>query len=245
MNLDKILVPERVETEEILDRDEIPIPEVEKIFDDLLRINRFFGGFGVYKKTLYKLLKGYPRDRRLSLLDIGTGSAELAFTILNNFKLQYDNFDDNFALTGLDVKHRFLQLAKQRNPDNSQLNYIVSDAFRMPFKDNSFDIVISNLLLHHYYNRALELVSEMYRVARYAVVINDLLRHRIPLLFFKLFSPMLVRSPITQNDGIVSLRRAISFSEIRQILGSSNFTDYNFVRHWSFRFGLVIRKKQW
>ncbi len=241
MSLDKILVPERIENEEILDRDEIPIREVEKTFDDLLRINRFFGGFGVYKKTLYKLLHGYPRDRRLSLLDIGAGSADLAFTILRNFKLQHDNF----ALTGLDVKHRFLQLAKHRNPDNSQLNFIVSDAFKMPFKDNSFDIVISNLLLHHYYDRALELMSEMYRVARYAVVINDLLRHRIPLLFFKLFSSMFVRSPITQNDGIVSLRRAISFSEIRQILGSSNFADYNFVRHWSFRFGLVIRKKQW
>lgn len=241
MNLRQIIVPDRIETEEILDRDELPIQMIEETFDDLRIINRYFGGFGVYKKTLYKLIQSYSHDRHISILDVGAGSAEITCAVLNGFGFH----SDNIAITGLDVQHRFLQLARRRNPKNPQLNLITSDAFRMPFKDNSFDIVISNLFIHHYYERTLELIAEMHRVARYAVVINDLIRHRIPLIFFKLFSSLFVQSPVTKYDGIVSLRRAFSSTEIRKLIESSNYLDYYFVTHWSFRFGLVIRKKRW
>jgi len=235
------LIPDRIDKNELLDRDEIALNDAAKSFDDLRKINRFLGGVGVYNKTLFRLLRVYPPSQHISMLDVGTGSGDMSGEVLKRCRSQRMNI----TLTGLDVQPKFLQLAKRRHTGTNGFNLIVSDAFTMPFNDNSFDVVISNLVLHHYYDRAGELLEEMYRITRHAIVINDLLRHTIPLLFFKLYSPFFVKSPITRYDGEVSIRRAFSFSEIQRLLEGSNFTDYSFVRHWSFRFGLVIWKKRW
>ncbi len=242
MNLQKIIVPERIENEEILDRDDVPVHEVVDCFDDLKKVNLYFGGIGVYKKTLLRVICTYKRENPISLLDVGAGSADMAHQILKRYNSEYKKI----KVTVTDIQSNFLQLGKQLNSnDDNRFSMVASDAFRLPFRDNSFDIVTSNLLLHHFYDDALNMIHEKYRVARHLVIINDLLRHRIPILFFKLFSPVLARSPITRYDGNVSLRRSFSMSEIRRLLESSNYSDYYFVRHWSFRFGLVLWKKRW
>lgn len=195
---------------------------------------------GIYKKSLFRILRNYPRHERLSILDVGTGSADLSTEVLRRCRTRYPA-----TLTGLDVQPQFLALAKHRYSGNGELNLVASDALSMPFIDNSFDIVISNLVLHHFYEQAGELLEEMFRVARFAVVVNDLLRHSIPLTFFRLFSPLFIRSSITKNDGEISIRRAFTFSEVRRLMQDRRFEDYYFVRHWSYRFGLVIWKKRW
>ncbi len=241
MKDNSFLVPERVEKDELLDREDVDIDSAVESFNDLRRINYYLGGIGVYKKALFRILRNYPRDQALSILDVGTGSGDLSAEISHwCSKQQIDA-----AITGLDIQPRFLQLAQQRHTANGQLQLIASDALNMPFQDNSFDIVISNLVLHHFYDRAENLLNEMFRVARDAVVVNDLSRHSVPLLFFKIFSPLFVRSPVTRYDGEVSLRRAFSYSEIYRFLKNSSFSNYKLMRHWSFRFGLVLWKTKW
>lgn len=236
-----MLIPDRIDTDELLDKTDVDLREAAESFDDLHTINRFLGGAGVYKKTLFRILRTYPRTRHLSILDVGAGSGDMSADILKRCRSHINSV----TLTGLDVQHKFLRLVRQRQAPVNNIDLVASDAMTMPFIDNSFDVVISNLVLHHFYDTADELLCEMYRVARHAVVVNDILRHRMPLLFFKIFSPLFVDSPITQYDGEVSLRRAFSFAEIRRLLHGTDYTDYYFVKHWSFRFGLVIWKKRW
>ncbi len=238
MNVTDILIPKRVEKEEKLDRNDVAIKDVKESFNDLHRINRYLGGVGVYRKSLYTLIRENPSGEKLRILDVGTGSSDLTVEVLR----EAQKIHNNVSITGLDLQHRFLDLAKKNHGNIDRLHLVVSDAFQMPFHDNAFDFVISNLVLHHFYNRADRLLNEMYRVSSRAVVINDLLRHRVPLLFFKLFAPVITRSHITQYDGEVSLRRAFSLPELRTLLEQSHFDHYTLKKHWSFRFGLIIRK---
>ena len=50
------------------------------------------------------------------------------------------------------------------------------------------------------------------------MLLNDLVRDRVPYLFFRLANPLLARSPLTRHDGRVSLLRAYTGTEMRAIL---------------------------
>src|SRR5207302_679554 len=70
-----------------------------------------------------------------------------------------------------------------------------ADACRLPLADGSIDVVHSALLLHHFRPPALAaLLAEAWRVARHALVMNDLVRHAVPVAFLRrtgfLFSPI-------------------------------------------------------
>jgi len=234
-----VLVPERIEKPELLDQNDVDFISAVESFNDLYRINRYLGGIGVYRKSLFRLIRDHPSNTKLRILDVGAGSSDMAVDVLKKSFAQ----KKNAMITGIDIQPGFVRLAKRNYAHVDRLYHVVSDAFRLPFNDNSFDFVISNLVLHHFHSNARSLLNEMYRVSKKAVIVNDLLRHKIPLTFFKVFSPFIARSPITKYDGEVSLRRAFSYKEIHRLLERSNFKHYSIIRHWSFRFGLVIWKE--
>ena len=72
-----------------------------------------------------------------SLLDLGTGTGDLAREALKQFP--------QVKVTAADFTLKMMQVGQKTSP----LNFSNADALRLPFKDSSFDVVISGFLMRN------------------------------------------------------------------------------------------------
>jgi ubiquinone/menaquinone biosynthesis C-methylase UbiE len=216
----------RLDTPELLDSDAGTPLEIERSLRDLRRINLLFGGQRTTRLLLEQVIantaarhrgdliqSGVPdkpiaRDDRLTLLDVACGSGD-------NITSAQRSFEDRgikLGVTSLDQSLAHLTSVSGER--------IVGDALALPFRDASFDVVHCSLFLHHLDpQQVARFAGEAARVARIAVVINDLRRSRLHLLLTYLALPLFSR--ITRYDSIASVRRAYTPIEVKTMLKDS------------------------
>ena len=146
--------------------------------------------------------------RRLGrdILEIGAGSGSVAQQVLSD--------DPELVWTAIDIDPRMTQAAATRLAEFSNASVKTADATAMPFPDDSFDSVVSCLMLHHIieWERA---VAEVARVLRPGgtFVGYDLVRTPLASLFHRLdgsphrlIVPDHFRAVCAQNGLVISLR---------------------------------------
>jgi ubiquinone/menaquinone biosynthesis C-methylase UbiE len=121
-----------------------------------------------YKYFVWKILRRGIKNGRV--LDIGTGSGRLAIELARAA-------GTNFEITGLDVSENMLKKAAEnvrQEGIGEKINLVTGNADNMPFRDESFDLVISYASLHHWFRPAL-VFKEARRVVKQggAVIIRD------------------------------------------------------------------------
>jgi ubiquinone/menaquinone biosynthesis C-methylase UbiE len=225
---------ERILTAELLDEDRGTPAEIAASLDDLWRINRWLGGV---RSNLRMLERVFDRagSGRLSILDVGTGDARLAARLasaLGRRKLRAE-------FVALDRRHSHL---RNSHPRRLSLPLVAADVAQLPFRENSFQVVMCNLFLHHFSGeRAQELLRQMARVASVALIVNDLERNWLPYLFIRVAYPF-ARSRITRYDGPASVRQAYTEEELCQLARRAGFEQFEVARLGSFRLGLTLWK---
>ena len=86
-----------------------------------------------------------------------------------------------------------------------------ADALRLPFADESVDIVLCSQLLHHFEDElAVALLRELDRVARHRVIVSDLRRSWLAASGIWLVSFPLRFHPVSRHDGVVSVLRGFT-----------------------------------
>ncbi len=188
---------------------------------DLRRYNRWLGGCRV-------LLGLLARERldRFSLLDVGAGSGDVPDAVARSYP--------RARIVLCDLKPHHLPGAGER---------VAAGAHTLPFAAASFDFVSASLLLHQFRDDdVVAALREFGRVARRAVLVNDLERHWFPLLFVHLSAPIFARSPLSRHDAPASVRQAFQPDELRALARSAGFVNVTVRRHrpW-FRLTLVAR----
>ena len=123
---------------------------------------------------------------------------------------------------------------------------MVGDGLALPFRDASFDVVSSNLFVHHLPPPQIaEFVKEALRVSRRAVLINDLVRHPLHLALVYAGFPIM-RSRVAWLDGLTSVRRAYVPDEMREAISSrissNGIPRIEISRHYLFRMGVIVWK---
>ena len=220
---------QRVNTPEILDSNSCPRDEVDTSLQDLCRINRWFGGVATTRSLIERVAQA-AGEKHFSLLEVAAGYGEVpreAGKQLLRKGIKLDITDLDRVPTHLQRSHRSL----------------VADALALPFRDNSFDIVSCSLFAHHLEPAQLaRFGEEACRVARRAILINDLIRHPLHLALVYAGFP-LMRSHISRVDGVASVRRAYEPGEIREILCSSACCQkIEISTHYLFRMGVIVWK---
>lgn len=220
---------QRVNTPEILDSNNCPKEEVDTSLQDLCRINRWFGGVTTTRKLIERVAAG-TGQKKFSLLEVAAGYGEVpreAGKQLLKKGIKLDIIDLDRVPTHLQPSHRSL----------------AGDALALPFRDNSFDIVSCSLFAHHLEPAQLARYGEeACRVARRAILINDLIRHPLHLALVYAGFP-LMRSHISRVDGVASVRRAYEPGEIREILCSTACCQkIEISTHYLFRMGAIVWK---
>ena len=194
----RVIVPELL--------DEAPLAEAIPSLQDLVRINRYLGGYSTLRSMLRQIVS--PTER-FSLLDVGAASGDMGQVVLRSYP--------NAAVTAFDYSLDHLAAAAYPK--------LAGDAFAMPFKDASFDFVFSSLFLHHFENeRVVDLLRGFRRIARRAVLAIDLERGPFASAFLPATAWLFHWHPITLHDGPVSVRAAFKRMELLALAQAAGLT---------------------
>ena len=208
-----MLTPKRIYVEEMLDEGIGTDDDVARSLSDLRRINRFLGGTRVVLDALSSAFAaGSPST--LSLLDVGTGSADIPGAVAGWCGAR----GVTPMIVGLDLSERNIRVSRNQLGVNSQVQLIQADSMHLPFLPGSFDFVTASLFLHHFEDADVtRLLRDFGRVAKRAVIVNDLVRNLVPYYFTRLTGPILARSFLTRNDGPVSVLRGFTADELMDL----------------------------
>ena len=106
----------------------------------------------------------------------------------------------------------------------------------LPFRDGSIDVVLCSQLLHHFSDDDLPaVIAELDRVARRRVIIADLRRSWVAAAGFWLASFPLRFHRVTRHDGVVSVLRGFTETELRRLIIRTVGIDPAIERRLGFR----------
>jgi len=179
---------------------------------DLALVNRRWGGSRALERYLLPRLREahLPSVR---LLDVGAGSGDVSRRLARI--LRKVGFDATVVAVDLQWRHL---AAGRRMFSNEPLSCAAADGFRLPFASRSIDWIISTLVFHHFSpEQNLYFLRELARVARRGFALLDLRRHLFPLLFVRLAGTLVFESPVSVQDGVVSVKQAYTLTEARAI----------------------------
>lgn len=191
---------------------------------DLVRINRWLGGHRLLPRLLSEMASP---DEALSVLDVGAASGDMGAAVERRFPFAH--------VVALDRSARNLAAAPGTK--------LVADAFALPFPTRAFDVVSACLFLHHFEEaHAAELLREMARVARRAVVVLDLWRHPVAKAFLPVTRHLFGWHELTVHDGVRSVAAGFKAGDLLELAKSAGLPSARVRRHlpW-FRISLVAR----
>jgi len=219
----------RLVVPELLDSVSGSAPEVRAALEDLGRINRWFGGVST-TLTLLDRVVDRTRLRQLSLLEVASGSADVPRAAISHLRQR----QVQLATTSLDRSFSHLE--------SNGRHAVVGDALHLPFDDNSFDLVSCGLFAHHLEPAEMvQFACEGLRVARVALLVNDLVRSRLHLVLVYAGLP-LWRSRLTRHDSVASVRRSYTPEELCALIERAGAPALEVVRHYLFRMGVIAWK---
>ncbi len=215
----------RVVIPELLDTDAGTRVEVEASLADLRMVNRWFGGARVMCGLIERVARA-TGAKELSMLDVAAATGDIAWAALHRL-----------AQRGVSLHVTLLDRATSHF--EAGMPRVAGDALALPFAESSFDVVGCSLFAHHLEpEQIVRFVGEGLRVARRAVLINDLRRHPVHLAL-TYAGRALYRSRLTWHDGPVSIRRAYTVEEMREMLARTPAARVEIANHYLYRMGVI------
>jgi 2-polyprenyl-3-methyl-5-hydroxy-6-metoxy-1,4-benzoquinol methylase len=186
--------------------DHAPREEALENLQDLVRVNKYFGGYA----TLRRIVREFVRpDEAFSLLDIGAASGDMGAALREAYP--------RATVTSLDRKPDHLRDAAPPK--------LVGDAFRLPFAEGSFDFVFSSFFLHHFSDEeVVRLLASFGDIARRAVLAIDLERGPLAYHFMPATRWLFGWHDISMHDGPVSVQAAFKREELASLAKKAGLT---------------------
>ena len=219
-----MLTPARRRGVEILDDPAIDPAIRRRSIADVTRSNRWLGGLRAGVLALADA--GRPHGA-YTLLDVGTGLADIPECACR----EAQRAGCAPITIGVDEAPSLLASARGR------IDFcIAANARALPFRNHSIDVVMCSQLLHHFEaTDAEEVLAELDRVARHAVVVSDLRRSWIAAAGFWIVSWVLRFHRVTRHDGVVSVLRGFTADELRTHVATATGSTPTLRRRLGFR----------
>jgi len=232
---------ERVVDDEWLDEDLGTPEEIDSALHAISLANRRFGGVRLHARLLQRALARVPQETgsqvtRPHILEVASGRADVLQAALLRLVGATSIMPD---VTLLDRSRVHLPDPGAWAAELPPPRVVAGDALDLPFADASVDIVSCCLFLHHLDPpQVARYLAEARRVARVAVVINDLERSPLHYRLAKL-NRLIDPSRISRHDGPVSVRRAYTRSELARMLTNTG-SSFHLERAWLYRLGAIL-----
>jgi 2-polyprenyl-3-methyl-5-hydroxy-6-metoxy-1,4-benzoquinol methylase len=212
---------------EMLDRP-APFAELAQSLADIARLNALFGGRYITLRHVKRLLAGAPRDRAITVLDVGTGGADIPRALARWAR----RAGRRIRILALDRDPAMLAFARDASVLYPEIAFLQGDALALPIRPGAIDIAISALTLHHLEPRAaVQCLAELDRTARLGLVVNDLARSRAAYAIVWLATRALTRNRMSRHDGPLSVLRAYTPAEVRSLCEKAGLFGVRVLRY--------------
>jgi len=226
----------RVRTPELMDDPHLPAADHELALAGLQRLNILSAAARpVIRQARTLLARAAVPAASASILDVATGGGDLLIA-LGRAGLATA---PGARLIGVDISDTALAIAARRAAAAGvTAQWLRTDvlAAPLPLADQSVDVAVCSLFLHHLdAPDVARVLAEMARVSRIGVVISDLRRSRVGLALAAIAGRAVTRSAIVHTDSLLSVRAAWSADELAAIARSANLTGTHIRRIWPAR----------
>ncbi len=220
----------RVPQREILDEDGLSTEAAIASLGDLRVVNRWFGGVRTTAYLLRRAMRGSGL-RAASVLEVAAGDGYSITRATERLKEEE-----------LDVEPLCLDRRELQGNAHCCPRAMVGDALALSFPPESFDFVSCGLFVHHLAPaQVVDFVNGALRVARHAVLINDLRRSWLHLALVYSGMPIF-RSPISRADGLASVRQAYTPEELAGLMAQTRAASSEIRLKYLFRMGAIAWK---
>lgn len=211
---------------ELMDRPQPVTAELERDLRNLRQLNLWFGSYALISLFLQRWIKTGDRFR---VVDLCTGSGDIPRLIADHAR----KVDAEVTIDAVDQQSATLEIAKRLTADYQNIDFIEANVLNWEPREQ-YDVALCTLALHHFSDddavRALQRCREL---SRKFVLVSDLRRGLFGTVGVYLLTATLFREPMTKFDGRLSMARAFSFSEMRELALRAGWGNFG---HKSFRF---------
>jgi SAM-dependent methyltransferase len=225
--------PVRRDDPELMDAPGLPEAEVEDAYRVLRRVNKQLGNLRTIRLEFLRFLREpSTTGSKLTVLDVGSGSADLSRALLG--------IRPGLDLRVIALDRDAIAVASARRGD---LEVVQGDALRIPFADRSIDLVMAVKFAHHFHGAGLDrLLGEMARVARDRVVILDIRRHWLAYWGFRAWSLVFTTNRLVRHDGPLSVLRGFTREELLEAVARLDQFDWTVRSYAGFQLALVGKR---
>lgn len=213
---------------------------IEQTLREITRVNELLGGDYVTTTGLRKMIRDWPFDRPIRIVDIGCGGGDMLAKVHKWAQAE----DVQVELTGVDFNPNIIDYAKSNTNFVSGLRFLAQDIYSQTFAEQKYDIVICCLFLHHFKDDELvTLLERLSAQATWGILINDLHRHPVAYYSIKFLTRMFSSSYMVRYDAPLSVLRAFRKHEITALLRKAGVTKFRISWKWAFRWQVLIETK--
>jgi SAM-dependent methyltransferase len=211
---------------ELMDRPQPVSPALESDLRNLRALNRFFGS---YRLVRYFLQRWIKRGDKLRVLDLATGSGDIPRTVIGFAR----EIGASVEVDAVDFQASTIEIARGLSQEFPEIRYHRADIQKFG-TENSYDIVLFSLALHHFSSDdAVQLLRRCRALSCARVLVADLRRGWLATIGVEVVTALFFREPMTRHDARVSVARAFSFRELRDLALAAGWSGFG---HRRFRF---------
>jgi ubiquinone/menaquinone biosynthesis C-methylase UbiE len=208
---------------ELMDRPQPVTPELERDLANLRSFNRWFGSHRLIRSFLRRWLKPNSSAR---ILDVATGSGDIPRLIVDYTRRK----KIAVRIEAIDQQEATIEIARRLSSRYQEINFIAADLFRWE-PAAAYDIVISSLVLHHFSDQdAVRVLGKLHQLTRGAVLVADLRRTFWLSAAVQLLTALIYREQMTKIDARLSVERAFSFEEMRDLARRAGWSKFGHAR---------------
>jgi 2-polyprenyl-3-methyl-5-hydroxy-6-metoxy-1,4-benzoquinol methylase len=228
---------QRAEEHELMDDYSSGGEELREALRHLRLLNRIFAAASPTLYGIRKLWKAANKPKRLSILDIGSGSGDVNLKLLkwadaNKIKLH---------ITLVDITEEACEEARMFFHNEQRIQVIRCDVFAL--KEAVADVVTATQFVHHFREEELSaVVSSMMQASRLGIVINDLHRHWLSWTAVWLTTRAISKNRYIRNDGPLSVAKGFRSEDWRRLRQALEAPELYAAWRPLFRYVVVIQK---
>jgi len=218
---------------ELMDNFNMPQYELDINLIELEIINRWLGGYSVSFSGLLNL--NMPKDKEISILDIGCGGGDGMISMQQFLKKR----GIKAHMIGLDANPKALDYAKKRCKNHPDFQWEC-----IPFQEIKGlkpDVIHCSLFAHHFYDQDLNQLAKVLGSAKIGFVVNDLHRHWLAYYSISILTRLFSKSRLVQNDASLSVAKGFSRSEIENLFKNNGIQNVEINWKWAFRWLATAR----
>ncbi len=225
----------RAQASELMDDPGVDERELARALGFIRGVNRWLGGSNVAIARVAEFSTHWPAGRRLRVLDLGTGSADIPMAIVRWARVR----GMSIHVTAIDLHEKTVAIAQKLTASSAEITVEVVDALRSLeiFGPRSFEVVHAGMFLHHLPDPdAVEMLRQMRDLCTIGAVWNDLRRSAIARLGVRILA--LPASPMVRHDAILSVEKGFTIAEAKRLALAAGWTNPVVHRHIFGRFTL-------